>query len=162
MLCALSCYLLVCHLKPSAFSSVCNKLGISCWVPVLRMSLLYCLSYSNSIWSLDFPSLQGKETRTCFYVRAHTRMHLASVSKLSALKKEKNFYTSAFQNYIYFQVSIRIPEELVWRHFCFQWNTTGIFCDRKYHVRHPLPSGSPRFWPMVELLHCSFIRDVPN
>jgi len=46
-------------------------------------------------------------------VGAHTRMHLASLSKLSALKKEKNFYALSFQNYIYFQVSIRIPEELV-------------------------------------------------
>lgn len=142
------CYLLIGHLRSSDFSSVCNELGSNCWVRVLRMSLLYCLSYSNSHWSLDFsPSLQGKEIGPCLYVWAHIRIHLASLlnSVLKEGKKKKKTYsTSAFQNYIYFQVSIRIPEELVWR-YCFQWNTAGILDDRKRPVRHSPPSRSPRF-----------------
>lgn len=59
-------------LKPSAFSSLCDELGNSHCVAVLRMSLLSCLNYCNSKWSLGFSSVMGRETCACLYVQAQT------------------------------------------------------------------------------------------
>lgn len=92
-------YLLVCHRKPSAFSSLCDELGNSHCVVVLRMSLLSYPNYCNPKWSLGFSSsVMGRETCACLCMQAQTWMHLASPSKCISLKMENFFYKSLFED----------------------------------------------------------------
>ena len=135
--CLLTCYLPVCHLKPSAFSSICDEWGSNCYVAVFRS-----LSFLSQLFpfqrSLGFsPSVKGKRC-TCACVCELTR-ECTSLSKCLALKKKENTsYASVFM-IIFISRYLQMLGKLVWRHFCCRFNLSGISYDRKMSVRNPPP-----------------------